>query len=518
MSDMDELTARLQTYGGQLKVEVAAWPAFVPVEPSGLGVPLLILRRRLGRWSRPGRRPSFALLIGAVLAVAVAVAVTIALIGTNRGGESGDVSVPTDAANAGPVVEAAPSSQEPRPSASTAPLPTDTEPTDTEPTDTEPSDTEPGDTEPTVDTETAVAPNAALSASPACVDGELVGAACKIVSAPFTLASESECLARGGSVGEDADCFRVVDATATCPVGAPSGTDQCVLVVGTPTSAQTRCAVGELRADQMCVVEVPGTMDCGQGQFRDGRCVVQGPAPDGGDLVCSVGDPNRSADQCVAFSAADCGGLVAVASGCRQDGTTRQVFGCSGSEVLTGQRCEPADGCKHSYSKSIGPCGSPAVAKTVCSLTGAPVSTSSDCFVIVAGSCPTGTPSGGGCIEQRPMATSAASCPAEWTLIGLQCVRFDEPAVQCQTGAPSTSGTCTIESPAQIVEAGCPAGTSQQRGTCVQVTDISWSCSEGQLTGSTCRVPVPLDLAPRCDPGSIRVFDTCVRYEATAAS
>lgn len=510
MTESDELAARLQSYGSQLQLELTGWPTFVPVEPTGLAVPLLLLRRRLGRWPGAGHRPSFAWLAGIAAVVMVGAVVAIALLGADNGApavtESSALAVETTPASEAESTDGGDPGSVPQVVAN---------PDESD----EPDESDKPHESDEADSAAEVAEAVDTMPSATCAVGELSGSLCKVVSAPVMVSGDSGCSTGSGFVEDETGCFQIGEATATCPEGANRQQADCVLIVGSPTVTSPACQNSDVLDGDRCLREVPGSTGCLEGQLRDGECVVQGPAPDGGDLVCSVGDPSRSADECISYSAIDCGDLVVVQGGCRQDGAVRSVERCPAQTQLTAGRCEPVGGCtQQHYSKSVGPCGTPAVSELVCSLTAAPVAAATDCVTIVPGNCESGTLSGGQCLERRPLSLTAASCTADFTLVGLTCVRFEEPSLQCQTGERTTTGTCLVESGVPTSELVCPGPATLIGDACTQVSPADLACAQGVLEDGGCRIPVEPGSRIGCETRAVRVFDSCVRYEQPTSS
>lgn len=508
MTESDELAARLQSYGSQLQLELTGWPTFVPVEPTGVAVPLRLLRRRLGRWPGAGHRPSFAWLAGIAAVVMVGAVVAIALLGADNGApavtESSALAVETT-----PVAEGAPVAESTdggdpgsAPQVVASPDKSD-EPDESDRADSPAEVAEADNTRPSI----------------ICAVGEPSGSLCKVVSAPVMVSGDSGCSTGSGFVDDETGCFRIGEASTICPEGANRQQADCVLVVGSPTVTSPSCPNGAVIENDRCVRNVPASAGCLEGQLRDGKCVVQGPAPDGGDPICPVGDPSRSGDECISYSAIDCGDLVEVQGGCRQDGAVRSVERCPAQTQLTAGRCEPVVGCtQQHYSKSVGPCGTPALSELVCSLTAAPVAAATDCVTIVSGTCQSGTLSGGQCIERSPRSFTAASCTDDFTLVGLACVRFEEPSLQCQTGQLTATGGCAVDSGPPSSELVCPGATTLIGDACTQISPADLVCAQGLLRDGACQIRVEPETRIGCESPSVRVFDSCVRYEQPTTS
>ena len=507
MSDQLDLEERLAAYGTVLQQELASWPNFNPTTVAAPS-PLLLLRRRLGRWSGAGHRPLLAL---ATLVVGIGLVVALVLSGGDAEDAEGADGAQAEAMGAAPRT-AAPAAATPTDGAGddgvTAPAVADTDAVADDVGDDD-SPAEPVTTDGGSERGPGEAGAPAASApSGRCRDGLLVNGRCRIATAVSPLARSEACVEQGGVDDGEAGCFRVVDAVASCPDGAELRAGTCA-VVSSPRPVQEICPAASELVGQVCERTAPPALVCEAGELVLEGCRVERAPAAGGDLACPGGGP-AVGGQCTVTAPGSCATGRPSAGGCAIAAPVDVRETCPTATVLRNSQCEPPSGCP-TTSKVTSDCGSPPVTERVCTATGQLLE-AGECVQVVAVSCPAGFQATGAvCAGTTPASPVPFTCPPGQDRTGTSCFETAMPVPVCVEGA-LVADRCVVSEPAASVSA-CRAGATLEGAACVEQVEAELACAVGTLVDGSCRVVLDLDADDLCVSGARLEHGWCVRFE-----
>ncbi len=534
MTESTELEQRLADYGQVLSAELAGWPVFNPATVAASS-PLLFYRGWRGRWSGAGHRPFLAVAVVVTLAAAATVAILLSLTTDQSAPPDTEAPVgiaapidPEASAEAGEPTSdplAAPSEQAPQ-AEPVSPAPT------AEIDDTEPP-AEPAATDGGSDPEVGAAgdPNDSVP-SARCRDGLLVNGDCRIARPVANSARSAACLAQAGMLrgetgGDATQCFKRVDAVASCPGTAEQSGFVC-FVRSAPRPAVPPCPTGAVLSGQRCVRTLVAKLVCVDGELVDDLCRVEQAPAQGGELSCTGGAVTDG--RCTIVVAGTCSSGTPVSGGCAQSAPTEKRTSCPTDTVLNDGRCQPIGGCQNTKDSRI--CGSPPIVEVICSLTGQ----RGDCTFVVPATCPANFAwNGSDCAREAAAAPAPFQCPPGEMLVGTSCFVEVMPEPECaegilveaesetaetdaSEGSESPQLLCAVSTPAAAPVSTCPVGSSLEAGRCVSAFGADRICAMGTLIGDECEIIVEIAGAALCSAGELFEYGWCVRFEAPISS